>query len=195
MSFRLFSCLKDIWWLRHLVLKSAAVRPTYVSVVPVTPLVVTVAWYTISFCKHSPSNGHSFSFQQLHIFWGWFSSGFWAFSRMALLCNHQMSFKHEKRRNDTELSKYLWKLKEKKEGYSISRKITAKAKAYSNTTKCCNICITEKFFILSDPQMATLNKRNELISNCRRRRKYILKYSWNFVYCIISARRFFEFIN
>ena len=26
MSFRLFSCLKDIWWLRHLVLKSVAVR-------------------------------------------------------------------------------------------------------------------------------------------------------------------------
>ena len=34
--------------------------------------------------------------------------------------NHQMSFKHEKRRNDTGLSKHLWKLKEKKEGYSIS---------------------------------------------------------------------------
>ena len=91
--------------------------------------------------------------------------------------NHQMSFKHEKRRNDTELSKYLWKLKEKKEGYSISWKIIAKAKAYSNTTKRCNLCITEKFFILSNPQMATLNKRNELISNCRHRRKYILKYS------------------
>ena len=59
--------------------------------------------------------------------------------------NHQMSFKHEKRRNDTELSKYLWKLKEKKEGYSISWKIIAKAKAYSNTTKRCNLCITEKF--------------------------------------------------
>ena len=53
--------------------------------------------------------------------------------------NHQMSFKHEKRRNDTELSKYLWKLKEKKEGYSISWKIIAKAKAYSNTTKRCNL--------------------------------------------------------
>ena len=56
-------------------------------------------------------------------------------------------------------------LKEKKEGYSISWKIIAKAKSYSNTTKRCNLCITEKFFILSNPQMATLNKRNELISN------------------------------
>ena len=86
--------------------------------------------------------------------------------------------RHEKRRNDTELSKHLWKLKEKKEGYSISWKIIAKAKAYSNTTKRCNLCITEKFFILSNPQMATLDKRNELISNCRHRRKYILKYSF-----------------
>ena len=92
-------------------------------------------------------------------------------------CNHQMSFKHEKRRNDTELSKHLWKLKEKKEGYSISWKIIAKAKSHSNTTKRCNLCITDNFFILSNPQMATLNKRNELISNCRHRRKYILKYS------------------
>ena len=90
--------------------------------------------------------------------------------------NHQMSFKHEKRRNDTELSKHLWKLKEKKEDYTISWNILAKARAYTNATKRCNLCITEKFFILSNPQMATLNKRNELISNCRHRRKYILKY-------------------
>ena len=90
--------------------------------------------------------------------------------------NHQMSFKHEKRRNDTELSKHLWKLKKKKEDYTISWNILAKARAYTNATKRCNLCITEKFFILSNPQMATVNKRNELISNCRHRRKYILKY-------------------
>ena len=53
-ALRFFVCLNDIWWLRHLVLNSVAVRPTYVSFFS---LVVTVAWYTISFCKHSPSNG------------------------------------------------------------------------------------------------------------------------------------------
>ena len=63
-----------------------------------------------------------------------------------------------------------------KEDYTISWNILAKARAYTNATKRCNLCITEKFFILSNPQMATLNKRNELISNCRHRRKYILKY-------------------
>ena len=37
--------------------------------------------------------------------------------------NNQMSFKHENKRNDTELSKYLWQLKEKKVEYTISWKI------------------------------------------------------------------------
>ena len=91
--------------------------------------------------------------------------------------NHQMSFKHEKKRNDTELSKYLWELKENKEQFTMSWKILAKARAYSNLSKQCNLCIEEKYFIISNPQMATLNKRNELVSTCRHRRKYILKYS------------------
>ena len=91
--------------------------------------------------------------------------------------NHQMSFKHEEKRNDTELSKYLWQLKEKKKDFSIEWKILAKARAYTNLTKPCNLCITEKFFIISKPKMATLNKRNELVSTCRHRRKYVLRYN------------------
>ena len=89
--------------------------------------------------------------------------------------NHQMSFKHDKKRNDTELSQYLWELKKKKEQFTMSWKILAKARAYSNLSKRCNLCIEEKYFIISDPQMATLNKRNKLVSTCRHRRNYILK--------------------
>ena len=91
--------------------------------------------------------------------------------------NHQMSFKHENKKNDTELSKYLWQLKEKKKDFTIAWKILAKARAYTTLTKRCNLCISEKFFIISKPHMATLNKRNELVSTCRHRRKYILKYN------------------
>ena len=93
--------------------------------------------------------------------------------------NHQMSFKHENRRNDTELSKYLWKLKEKKVEFTISWKIPPKVRAFTNLTKRCNLCITEKLFIICYPQTATLqtlNKRNQLVSSCRHRRKF-LKYS------------------
>ena len=65
--------------------------------------------------------------------------------------NHQMSFKNESKKNDTELSKHLWQLKDEKEDFAISWKILAKAKSYSNLTKRCNLCSTEKFYILYKP--------------------------------------------
>ena len=40
--------------------------------------------------------------------------------------NHLMSFRHEKRRNETELSKHLWQLKEANKEFNITWKILAK---------------------------------------------------------------------
>ena len=91
--------------------------------------------------------------------------------------NHQMSFRHEKRRNETELSKHLWKLKEQNKDFTVAWKIIAKAKPYTNLTKRCNPCTSEKFFLITKPHKSTLNKRNELISTCRHRRKFILRHS------------------
>ena len=88
--------------------------------------------------------------------------------------NHQMSFKHEKRENDTELSKHLWALRAKNKAFTITWRILAKAKAYSNTTKRCGLCTAEKHLIIMKSHLATLNRRNELVSTCRHRRKYIL---------------------
>ena len=47
--------------------------------------------------------------------------------------NHQMSFKHEKKRYDTELSKYLWEVKMKNEEFKVSWKILAKARGVFKT--------------------------------------------------------------
>ena len=91
--------------------------------------------------------------------------------------NHQVSFINEKRKSDTEQSKHLWQLKRKQENFTIKWKILAKAKAYTNIKKRCNLCLTEKLFIITKPHLATLNKRNELVSTCRHKRKYILKFS------------------
>ena len=92
--------------------------------------------------------------------------------------NHKTSFIKDYKKNDTELSKYIWELKGKEQDFSIDWKIVARAKPYSNGTKRCNLCTTEKYFILMKPFMASLNKRNEFISTCRHRRKYILKYNF-----------------
>ena len=91
--------------------------------------------------------------------------------------NHQMSFRHDSKRSDTELSKHLWQLKDQKKDFQISWRILAKAKSYSNLTKRCNLCNTEKYYNLYKPNMATLNKRNELVSTCRHKRKFLLKFN------------------
>jgi len=60
--------------------------------------------------------------------------------------NYQTSFKHVKRRNKTELSKHLWKLKDEKKEFTVTRKIIPKANPYTNLMKRCNLFNTEKFF-------------------------------------------------
>ena len=68
-------------------------------------------------------------------------------------------------------------IKEANKEFNITWKILAKAKSYTNLTKRCNLCTTEKFFLICRPHTATLNKRNELVSTCRHRRKFILRYN------------------
>ena len=70
--------------------------------------------------------------------------------------NHQMLFKNESKKNDTELSKHLWQLKDQKKDFAISWKILAKAKSYSNLTKRSNLFSTEKFYVVYKLDMATL---------------------------------------
>ncbi|KAK3737000.1 hypothetical protein QZH41_006438 [Actinostola sp. cb2023] len=89
--------------------------------------------------------------------------------------NHKASFKHSTKRNATELSKHIWHLKENNLDYAISWKILCRAPQYSNASKRCGLCICEKYFIISNPKAASLNKRNELVSKCRHKDKYLLR--------------------
>ena len=70
--------------------------------------------------------------------------------------NRLMSFRDKKGRNETELSKHLWQLKEANKEFNIMWKILAKANSYTNLTKHGNLCTTEKFFLVCRPHMATL---------------------------------------
>ena len=57
----------------------------------------------------------------------------------------------------------------------ISWKIKRIYKSYNQTLKRCNLCLTEKLEILDDPDKNLLNKRSEIISQCRHKNKYRLK--------------------
>lgn len=89
--------------------------------------------------------------------------------------NHTASFRHEKNKNATELSKYIWALKNKSINFNITWKIICHATPYSNSTKKCNLCTTEKYFIMYHPDLASLNRRCDIVSKCRHSNKYLLK--------------------
>jgi len=89
--------------------------------------------------------------------------------------NHACSFRNERYKHATELSKYIWSLKDQNIKYDIKWRIVKQARSYSNVTKRCYLCSWEKFFILCKPEMSTLNSRNELASCGRHARKFLLK--------------------
>ena len=88
--------------------------------------------------------------------------------------NHKSSFKLEHKRTDTELSKYIWKLREDNITFNLSWKILKQANSYSNTSKRCQLCLWEKFFIITKRKSEILNSRSELIGKCRHSNKFLL---------------------
>ena len=96
--------------------------------------------------------------------------------------NHTSSHGNSKHKHSTELSNYIWQLKQSNIQYSIRWKFLKRCKAYSNKTKRCNLCLHEKFIIIYYPKLSSLNSRNELISACRHRKKFLLCNQYIFIY-------------
>ena len=88
--------------------------------------------------------------------------------------NHVTSFRQDRYRNATELSKYIWDLKDSDTEYNIKWAVVKRAQPYNSVTKFCNLCLTEKYFIVYKPWMCTLNQRKDLIIACRHKNKYLL---------------------
>ena len=78
---------------------------------------------------------------------------------------HKSTFTHRKLSNSTELSKYIWQLKERNINFTTKWSIIARARPYNNSSKRCDLCLAEKLNNL-------LNKRSELISKCRHENKF-----------------------
>ena len=94
--------------------------------------------------------------------------------------NHTRDFKHKTYSNSTELSKYLWDLKET--GKNPIAKWSILEKVYSNTKiNYCKLYLLENLCIIDfidDNRL--LNKRNESISSCKHQDNLLLKnIKWN----------------
>ena len=88
--------------------------------------------------------------------------------------DHNKSFNHEQYRSNTELSKLIWTLKDKNIEFTIDWKIITKCNSYKAGLKSCNLCNTEKLYILKNP--GCINKKSEIISKCRHKRKFLIKF-------------------
>ena len=87
---------------------------------------------------------------------------------------HKASFTHQEKRYQTELSKHTWMLKDDGTPYKISWRIIRHAQPYSPRTNHCNLCLWEKYHIITAEKSTILNSRTELISTCRHKRKFLL---------------------
>ena len=87
--------------------------------------------------------------------------------------NHKKSFSKIEYRNSTELSKYVWDLKEREREFTIQWSILKRANSYSSGGKSCNLCLQEKLSILNADKSNLLNKRREVFSKCVHKKRFL----------------------
>ena len=61
---------------------------------------------------------------------------------------HKLSFRNRNYSNSTELSKHIWTLKDNNTNFTINWSILATSPAYSNKSKRCHLCLTEKLYLV-----------------------------------------------
>ena len=88
--------------------------------------------------------------------------------------DHTSSFRNIQYKNKTELSSHIWQLKEQNLDYNITWKIITRAKSYKSGQKNCNLCLTEKHYILKANDKKIVNKL-ELMTKCLHKFKFKMK--------------------
>ena len=86
---------------------------------------------------------------------------------------HRQSFK-KRELNKTTLSSHIWNLKDQGLSPIVSYSLLEKAKPFTPVTGRCQLCLTEKFYIMYRPDLAQLNKREEIFNHCRHKEPVLL---------------------
>ena len=89
--------------------------------------------------------------------------------------DHNKSFRNIRYEKSTEMSKKGWELKLANQNYETSWRILDKAHPYKIGGKNCNLCLTEKYHILTSKSKNLLNSKSEIISKCRHKNKLLSK--------------------
>ena len=92
---------------------------------------------------------------------------------------HKTSFKHKpkpgaKSNNGTELSTHIWELKDQNINHTLSWKILDRAQPFNPSTNMCRLCLTEKYYLMYNPEGATLNSRSEFYTACRHKKGMLI---------------------
>ena len=82
------------------------------------------------------------------------------------LGNHKKSFNHKKYSKETTLSQKIWQLREEGIEVDIKWKLIERAQPYSPITGLCALCTLDKYYIIFKPELATINKKDEVINHC-----------------------------
>ena len=101
----------------------------------------------------------------------------------ARLANHTMSFKKKLRSQDTELSKFMWRLKNDNKTPQITWEIEHNSKICNSLYNTCRLCLWECISIINfkatkRKNEEILNSRNEIALSCIHKKCYLLdKYT------------------
>ena len=87
---------------------------------------------------------------------------------------HKLYFRNRNYSNSMEVSKHIWTLEDNNTNFTINWSILATVPAYSNKSKQCHLCLTEKLYLIRAKKPSLLNKRSELISKCHHENKFYL---------------------
>jgi hypothetical protein len=90
------------------------------------------------------------------------------------LGNHKRDCNNKSYEKTTELSKEVWKIKDRGFTPTIKWRIIKQLPAYNPESKKCQLCLGEKVEILERDPANLLNKRSELVSTCRHKNKFML---------------------
>ena len=83
------------------------------------------------------------------------------------------SFKYPET-SQTSLSKYILELETEGIEPQVTWKIIDRGKPFSPVAGVCHLCLKEKFYMLYNPEMASLNSGNKIFNSCRHNRSVLL---------------------